>query len=548
LVPDNSIVQLKLDYPITDRGGMEPDFMNFKFEFGRNPGLIDILENIDKAAKDKKIKGIYLDLSSLPVGIATIEEIRNALQKFKDESGKFIISYAEAYSQKAYYLASVSDTVIIHPEGNMMLKGLHTEITFFKNMLDKIDVEAQIIRHGTYKSAVEPFMMDHMSPANREQTVAFVGSIWNNIVEDISASRSISVKELNRLADNLLIRTPDDAVTYGLADAMMYEDEVFNLLAELTGRNADEKLELVSLKKYQDAIIPELLKKVPAHKIAVVFAQGSIVDGKGEINNIGSERVTKMIRKVRKDTTIKAIVLRVNSPGGSALASDVIWRETVLAAKQKPLVVSMGDVAASGGYYISCAADSVFASPTTITGSIGVFGVIPNMEGLLTNKIGLNFDEVKTNEHADFFGVNRPLTTFERQVIKSGIEKTYAAFTEKVSQGRNLPLERVDEIGQGRVWSGQDAKSIGLIDTFGGLTEAIEAAAQLAGVEGNYRLMRYPVEKEPLQVILDEIMGREPEARVAAELGPVYKYYQYFQEIRNMQGIQTRLPFLIDIE
>lgn len=548
LVSDNSVLHMKLNYPINDRGVNDFNFASFSSLMDESMGLIDILENIEKAKQDDNIKGIFVDLRDIQAGLSTIQEIRDALADFK-ESGKFIVSYSEFYSQTGYYLASVSDSVILHPEGDMMFKGINAEIMFFKDMLDKLDVEAQIIRHGKFKSAVEPFMMDHMSEANKKQTRTYVQSIWDKLVGDIARDRNLEMAEINNIADKLLIQSADDAKELGFADLLLYEDEVMELLKERSGREDEEKPELVKLTSYKDAIVEELRETVPKNKIAVVFAEGSIQTEKGSELTISSDVTAKHLRKARNDTTIKAIVFRVNSPGGSALASDVIWRETVLAAKEKPFIVSMGDLAASGGYYISAGADAILANPTTLTGSIGVFGMIPNMEGLLTDKIGLDFDNVKTNDNAGFVSVNRSLTDYEREVLQKGVERTYEVFTSRVAEGRDMTMEEVDEIGQGRVWSGVDAKRIGLIDEFGGLNDAMAKAAEMAEIEkDDYRVMRIPEKKDPVEAIMDELTGRSSSAKMKSELGPFYSYYEYLKELSEMQGTQARLPYQITIK
>lgn len=547
LVSEGSVLKLNLNYPINDRGIAQPNFADFTSFMEKPIGLVDILENIEKAKKDNNIEGVYLDLTGLQTGMASVQEIRQALKEFK-ESGKFIVSYAENYSQTSYYLASVADTLYLHPEGTIDFKGLNAEVMFFKNMLDKIDVDVQVVRHGSFKSAVEPFVMDHMSEANREQTSQYINSMWNEIVSAISESRGITKDKINHVADKLLVTNPKDALDYKFADGLMYKDEVLEHFRKQLNKDKVKDLDFVSLKKYQDAIVKELRETIPKNKIAVVFAQGPIQSGEGGNRlSIGSEKVSRLLRKARKDTTIDAVVFRVNSPGGSALASDVIWRETVLASKEKPFMVSMGDMAASGGYYISCGADSIFANPTTLTGSIGVFGIIPNMKGLLNEKLGLTFDNVKTNENAGYISVNRPMTPYERKVMKNNIENIYTAFTEKVAKGRNMSVDQVDEIGQGRVWSGVNAKENGLVDQYGGLMDAIKAAAQKAGIEDDYRLIKYPEKKEPLQAFIDELTGREKTVAVKEELGPFYSYYKYLKNIYNMEGPQTRLPYEVRI-
>ncbi len=550
-IPTNSVLHIKLDYPITDRGGYNAEF-NFASNFSdsffdKQAGLIDILENIEKAKFDDNIKGIFLDLNEVQAGVASTQEIREALADFKS-SGKFIISYAENYSQKGYYLASVADEVFINPQGFILFKGINAQITFFKNLLDKLGVEAQIIRHGKYKSAIEPFVMDHMSQANKEQTSKFIQSIWDSMIKSIATSRSLTTAEINKIADELLLQSADAAIKYRFVDKKLYLDQVYVYLKEKSGLEVSKKIALVSMNDYVDVPV-STRKRLPKDKIAVIFAQGEIVDGSGSGQKITSEKTAEMIRKARKDKSIKAIVLRVNSPGGSALASDVIWRETILAKAEKPLVVSMGDVAASGGYYISCAADKIFANETTITGSIGVFGMIPNLKKLLNEKVGLDYDQVKTNENAGFISLNRPLTEFERNVLQKNVERTYGEFIGKVAKGRAITVQQVDNIGQGRVWSGVDAKPIRLIDAFGGLNDAIAEAAKLAKIEDNaYRLRKYPEVKDPFTTIMDELNDDHGHKKVKQLLGPFYKQYEALQQINEMKGIQTRLPFTISLD
>ena len=546
LVANNSILTIKLNYPINDRGVAQPVYTDITSFTNQPVGLKDILKNIKKASIDDKIKGIYIEASNPMAGIASLQEIRNALKEFK-KSGKFIISYSENYSQASYYLSSVADTIYINPEGSILFKGLNAEIMFYKNLLEKLDVKAQIIRHGKFKSAVEPFFLEKMSKANKEQTKKYISSIWNELVIDIAESRDISTKEINNIADKLLLQSADDAVRLKFADKKVYKDELLKILHEAAGVKQDSKLSVINMKEYVDALVPTTNKHLSRNKIAVIYAQGSINSGKGEDLTIGSESTSLLIRKARKDSTIKAIVFRVNSPGGSALASDVIWRETILAAKAKPFVVSMGDVAASGGYYISCGADSIFASPTTITGSIGVFGVIPNFQGLVTNKIGITFDNVKTNDNAGYISVTRPLTSYERDILQNNVEKTYDTFITKVSKGRKISKTQIDNIGQGRVWSGVDAKEIGLIDAFGGLNRAILSATRMAKIENDYRIIEYPKEISPIEKIMKKLTNNDKSIAIKTELGPFFSYYNYLKEIYEMKGIQARLPYEINI-
>ena len=547
IVPKNTVLQLKFDEAITDRSSNNPleNFNIYSMKSGESLGLNDILDNIKKAKSDENIKGIYLDLGTLSTGIATLEEIRNALIDFKN-SKKFIISYAEGYSQKAYYLASVSDKIYLNPQGTIDFKGLGGEIMFYKGLLEKLDVNVQIIRHGKFKSAVEPFILDKMSKPNREQTLKYLNSIWEHLLSGISESRKISINELNAIADSFKIQKAEDAVTCKLADKLMYKDEIIAELRSRLGIKENDKISMMSINKYMNA--PDKLRKISKtkDKIAVIYAIGEIEGGNGNDKTIGSERISEAIRCARLDSNVKAVVLRVNSPGGSALASDVIWREVVLTKKVKPIVASMGDVAASGGYYISCAASKIIADPNTITGSIGVFGMIPNFKGLLNNKLGITMDYVKTNNHADFGTVYRPMTVEEKEFYQTDVENIYHSFISHVAEGRGMTVAQVDSIGQGRVWCGVDAKEIGLIDEFGGLDKAIETAAKLAKIS-DYKLQSLPLQKDAFTKIIENITGNSEDVLLKKELGDAYEYFQYIQSIKNMKGVQARLPYMINI-
>lgn len=547
-ISDNSILHIKFEGIVNDRSSNNP-FEGFDFNNMKNKtelGLNDILKTLKKAKDDPKIKGIFLDLSDIQFGVATLEEIRNELKEFK-KSGKFIYSYSETYSQKAYYLATVSDVIALNKEGSIDFHGLGAELMFFKGLLKKLDVEMQIIRHGKYKSAIEPFMLDKMSNENREQTRQFLSGIWEHIVGEISQARKISVDQLQNIADSLLIQTPEDALKYGFIDKIAYKDEVINDLKTKSGIDDKKDLELVTLLKYKEADPAKKEIKFTKNKIAVVYAVGSITGGEGNDAVIGSEKISKAIREARIDSTVKAIVLRVNSPGGDALASEVIWREVVLAKNTKPVVVSMGDYAASGGYYIACGATKIVASPSTITGSIGVFGMIPNMQKLFNNKLGITFDTVMTNKNAITVSGTRPLSTYQEKVIQNQIERIYKTFITHVAEGRKMSVEAVDNIGQGRVWNGYDAKKIGLIDEFGGLDKAVEIAKTLAKVD-EYKIIEYPKQKEFFQQILDELKGEEAKTKlIKSELGDNYIFYKTVQNINTMKGLQARIPYLINI-
>ena len=509
-------------------------------------GLNDILANIKKAKTDENIKGIYIEIGLISAGFATREEIRNALLDFK-ESGKFITTYSEIYTQGSYYLASVADYICMYPEGGMELRGLNSTIPFFTNALKKMGIEPQVIRHGKFKSAVEPFMLTEMSDENREQIETYMGSIWEHFLKNVASDRKLTRDRLNEMAENLEIQTTEDAVRLGLVDSLFYRDQFQNHLANLMEQENYDDINFVSLKKYNKVKNENARDKFKKEKVAVIYAQGEIQSGEGSETVIGSERISKAIRKARKDEKVKAIVLRVNSPGGSALASDVIWREMKLANEEKPVVVSMGDVAASGGYYIACASDKIYASPNTITGSIGVFGIMPNIEELMTDKIGITFDNVKTNKFADLGSVNRPLTQEEYDIIQKGVVDVYNTFTSKVAEGRDMSQENVDDIGQGRVWSGTNAMDINLIDEYGGLEAAVAGAAELAELE-DYRIYELPEQKDPFQELLEQLEEDMQTSWIKYQLGDQYKYYKTIQDIKHLKGVQARMPYQFVID
>lgn len=546
-IEPNTLLQIKLDKPVFDRAPKDP-FSFFSpegFDMEQNPGLDEILKNIEKAKSDVNIKGVFLDLGLVAQGLTIIREIRLALLDFKT-SGKFIIAHGEVYSQGAYYLASVADKVYLHPDGAIEFRGLDAEIMFLKGTLEKLDIDMQVIRHGKYKSAVEMFMLDKMSDANREQYTAMINGMWATVLTEISSSRNISQDQLNLIADNLDALDADKALAAKMVDGLLYKDELLAELKEKLGIGEDEKIATVSLAKYT-MVPPAVAEKASKNKIAVIYAIGNIIDGKGSDQTVGSIKMSEAIRQARENDKVKAIVLRVNSPGGSATASEVIRREVELAVKVKPVVVSMGDVAASGGYWISASASKILADPSTLTGSIGVFGLIPNMGGLFSNKLGITFDHAMTNKLADFPNVTRPLTSYETIMFERQIDKIYNNFLTLVSEGRKIERNQVDSIGQGRVWCGTDALRLGLIDQFGGLRDAIKIAAELASVT-DYNIWSLPAQKDPFQQIIDELTGNVSTGRMEKELGEYYPIYQYLKQIKDYQGIQARLPFDIKVK
>jgi len=547
-ISENSVLVLKAGVPVPDRSDPNPfaglDLINMSLSPA--PGLNDILSNLEKAASDKKIKGILIENDLLPSGWGTTEEIRNALKKFREESGKFVISYGDyILPQEGYYLSTAADRIYVNPSSMVDFKGLSGEVMFYKKALEKLGVEMQITRHGKFKGAVEPFVLDKLSDENRAQIRDYVGSIWNHAVKMMSESRGIPEDQLNFLADSLAGFTADGAFDKKLVDGLLFRDELNDTLKALSGLTSDDKISFVSMTKYTKVPNP---KKVYSTKtrIAVIYASGSIVMSKGNDNNIGGKRYAELIRKERKDSSVKAIVLRVNSPGGIAMAADEIWREMELTAKIKPVVISMGNYAASGGYLISAPATKIYADPTTISGSIGVFGQIPNVEKLMEQKLGITTETVKTNNYSDFPSVFRPLSVYEKEVLQMSVEKTYSDFVGKVSSGRKMNYESVDSIAEGRVWSGISSHKLGLVDEIGGLKDAITGAAALAGVE-TYSITELPAVEDPYTKLINQFTGELKMSLLRKELGESFRFYKELMEIRNMSGVQARLPYLIEI-
>ncbi|PAW93721.1 signal peptide peptidase SppA [Mucilaginibacter sp. MD40] len=550
-VESNSILHIKFDYQINERTPNNP-FNNLPF-FGdrkRNLGLNDILTSIKKAKTDDRIKGIFLDESYMMNGQATTEEIRNALLDFK-KSGKFIMAYSEVYTQGFYYLASVADKVYLNPKGIFEFKGFSSQITFLKGALDKLGIEAQVIKVGTYKSAVEPFVLTKMSDANRTQVTSYLNAMYGHFLSGISTARNINKDTLFNYANSGRIQLPEDALKYKLVDGLKYKDEILDDLKHRTGKAVKNDVASVELDDYTKSEIDATTnpKEVTANKrIAIVYASGEISGGEGDDNSIGSETISKALRKVRTDDKVKAVVLRVNSPGGSALASDVIWREVMLTKKVKPIIVSMGDVAASGGYYISCAADSIFAEPNTITGSIGIFSILPNMQKLFNDKLGVTFDGVKTGKFADLGDVSRPLTPEERALLQNDVNHGYDTFTKAVANGRKKTQAYINSIGQGRVWTGTQALSIGLVDRLGNINDAVKCAAKKANLK-DYKLVSYPEQKSALDKFGEGLSAEVKAHFVKAELGENYRIYEQIKSVTKMMRTpQMRMPYDIVIQ
>ncbi|NQV01689.1 MAG: signal peptide peptidase SppA [Bacteroidia bacterium] len=543
-ISEKSVLYLNFNKPITDRAPKMPFYLN-PMSAGSVLGLDEILKSIAKAKQDENIRGIYLNTENINTGMATLQEIREALVDFKS-SGKFLVSYGNYYTQAAYYLATTADHLLLNPEGGMLFKGLNAKLMFLKGTLQKLDVDVQIIRHGKFKAATEPLFLDKMSGENREQITSMITDLWDQVISDISEARKIEPSELNRLADNLLIQTAADAMHYGLVDTILYKDELLARLRKMLEIDSTAKIVSVTLDSYMK--VADKNRSTAREKVAVVYASGNVVDGEGNEDNIGGERISRAIRKAREDKRVKAIVLRVNSGGGSALASEVIWREIDLTSKEKPVVASFGDVAASGGYYIACAASTIMAEPTTITGSIGVWAAIPNLKGLMNNKLGITFDNAMTNKNADFIPIMKPLTRYQQAILQKDVDHIYDLFSNRVASGRHMTVEKVDSIGQGRIWSGTEALKLGLVDTLGGLDAAIKLAASLADLT-DYRIVSLPVLKDPLEQLLEQLTGKSaPIVYLKQALGEEYHYFEYLYQLREMKGVQARMEYRITIK
>jgi len=540
---------MRLDYDIPERTNeddLASALLSFDMGLKQNDvsGMNDILANIESAATDPNIAGIFLELSSIGTSTANIEEIRNQLIKFR-ESGKFVISYAETMAQNAYYLATASDEIYINPQGMLDVHGMAAQVMFYKNLLDKLDIEMQIIRgpNNKFKSAVEPYFLDKMSDANREQYEKLLGSVWFKIVSDISETRGVSIERINELADNLnLIFDAKAALEENFIDGLLYRDQIITLIKDKAGIDAKADIDILQNSQYANARVQP--KSQPS-KIAIIYASGQIYDGEGDNSKIGSVTLSKAIREAREDDNVKAIVMRVNSPGGSALASEVIRREVELARQEKPFVISMGNYAASGGYWISSEGDRIFADATTLTGSIGVFGTFPNAQKFLNDKIGLTFDGVKTNENADFGRISQPLTPYQKSMLQKYVGETYNDFTALVARTRNLRQSYVDSIGQGRVWSGIDALELGLVDEIGGIDKAILYAAQQANLT-DYSIKAYPEQEDLMQKLMNgNIQEPYVNSLLKKKFGSNYSYIQTLENIKNIDGIQALMPFTI---
>lgn len=537
-VKENSILYLHIDRPIE-----EYEFEDPLAELGLAPkaiGLVQLKQSLHNAKEDENIKGVFLEIPMLfTAGFSTIEEIRNYLQDFK-ESGKFIIAYSQNYSEAAYYLGTIADYVTMHPEGDLEFNGLSADVIFFKDLLEKLNIKPQVFRVGTFKSAVEPFTRTDMSEESKLQMKVMLEGVYTNMLDRISEQRGITVEELRNISDKMLVRRPQDAIDKKLVDHLFYRDEINNLIREKLGLEEKTEIHFIDYNKYKTSFSTF---KDSENELAVIVANGNIVEGEGDNYSIGGENYAKEIRKARLDENIKAIVLRINSPGGSFVASDIMWREIMLAAEEKTVIASMSNLAASGGYYMAMACDTIVAMPNTITGSIGIFGIIPDMSGFFNEKLGITFDVVKTGEISDLYTVVRPLSDREKRIIQNDVEAGYETFVSKAARGRGMTVEQVKEVASGRVWTGEQALEHNLVDIMGDLDLAIGIASENAGIADDYKVRYYPKPKTFLEQLLNDMGTNAREAVLKQELGIYYNQYKQIKNLKDQRGLMSRMEF-----
>ncbi|MDW7690462.1 signal peptide peptidase SppA [Flammeovirgaceae bacterium SG7u.111] len=543
-VKSNSILTLKLNKPIKEQGQEDPfSELNIPFAPELPMGLDQIKQSIAKAAMDDRIEGIYLDLSTVGAGFSSLEEIRKSLVAFQD-SGKFVVAYGEYFSEGAYFLAAAANEAYLHPLGAIELNGLSAELTFYKGLFDKIGVKPEIFRVGKYKSAVEPYIRKEMSEENRQQISAYINGLYDFYLARVSENREIPLEKLTEISDQSLVREAEDAKELGLIESLAYHDEVMDILRNKLGLESDDKINFIGLGKYSKAGVKGA-SKYNKNKIAVLVAEGEMQMGKSTDGVMGAETIVSEIRKVRKDDNVKAVVFRINSPGGSALAADLIWRELMLLKEKKPVIASMSDVAASGGFYIAAACDTIMAQPNTITGSIGVFGMFLNPNELMTEKLGITFDVEKTGELSDFGSVGHELTDVERQIIQTSVERTYEIFTQKVADGTGLSQDSVKELASGRVWTGQQAFDRGLIHMLGDFEKSVAIAAEKAELEaGDFQLKYFPQKKDFLTELLEGMSTQMKQSQLESELGELYPVLKEMKKLKAQNGkVQVLMPF-----
>ncbi len=541
IIENNSVLYLDLEAPIAEQAVDDPLAELIPGEQA-SIGLLQLKQAIAYAKNDPKVEGIYLNTQYLMTGYASIEEIRESLVDFK-ESGKWVVAYSGNYSEGSYYLATAADKIYLNPEGQLELNGLSISVTFFKRMLDKLEIKPQIFRVGDFKSAVEPFVRENLSEENRLQLNATIHGIYGTVLEKISEGRDIPVEQLKALSEKMAVRTAGDALTHGLVDSLYYEDQVRDDLRTRLGLGKDEDIEFVRYNTYRKSI--ETVSS--SNEVAVIIADGEIMPGRADNGIVGAATMVKEIRKARTSSRVKAIVLRVNSPGGVFQAGDEIWREIVLAGREKPVIASMSDYAASGGYYLAMACDTIVAQPATITGSIGVFSVLFDLSQFLGNKIGVTSEEVKTGDVGGLITVTRPLTDTEKNIWQKQTDEIYETFTRKAAAGRGMRQEEIKKIASGRVWTGTQAKANGLVDVLGGFNDAVNIAAQRAGVEGDFRVRFYPQPKSFLEQLTAGWDEQVKARALRTEMGDAYLFYQQWEKVRRYQGVQARFPFELEV-
>lgn len=543
-VKENSVLFLPLGGIVSERTPEDPFEGLFPNQGPAYIGLLDILEVIKNAKADDNIKGIYMEHGFISGGFASLKEIRDALVDFKT-SGKFIYSYGEYVSEGDFYLGSVADELYLNPQGSLEFNGFSANISFFKGTLEKLEIEPEIFRVGEFKSAIEPFIRKDMSEENKLQINSFLNSAHETFLNDIAATKNIPVEKLREISSEMKVRKVADAVDYGLASTVAYEDEMKSLLKLKLGLEEDANITFISWKRYVKSIKP---KEISKNRIAVIVAEGEILMGEGDEGQIGAEKFAREIRNARESSRVKAIVLRINSPGGSLTGSDIIWREIMLTKEKKPIIASMGDYAASGGYYLSMPCDTIVAQPNTITGSIGIFGMLFNMEKFLENKLGITFDVVKTGEYSDIMTVTRSLSDFERQIIQDGVNDGYETFTSKAAEARGMSLEKLKEVAGGRVWTGVQAHELGLVDLLGSFDDAVKIAADKADLGDDYLISFYPRQ----QSVFDQLFSKaskEMEARsLKSNYGMLAPYVKQIKNLQHLEGIQARMPFSMEIK
>lgn len=543
VVEENSVLYINLSGIITERVAEDPFAELFPDEGDTQLPLLKTLASIEAAKYDSNIEGIYMEHGYISGGYAALDEIRLALEDFKS-SGKFVYSYGEYISEGNYYVASVADEIVLNPIGSLEFNGLNASVTFFKGLFEKLDIEAQIFRVGTYKSAVEPFFRKDMSEANKEQMTSFVNDIYDNILNNISSSRSIELNSLREISDQMLVRKAEDAAEFGLVTKVAYENQVKDMIKTRMDIAQDDKIKFINLRNYMKTVDSDY----SSNKVAVIVADGEIVSGNGDLESVGSEKFMKAIKAARESKRVKAVVIRINSPGGSMVASDVMWNEIMLTKKEKPVIASMSNMAASGGYYMAMPCDTIVAQSMTITGSIGIFGMIPNLGNFLENKLGITNDGVSTGQYSDLYRVSSALNPQEKAIIQTSVERGYETFTSKAAEGRNMTQDDIKAVASGRVWTGSQAKERGLVDILGTYNDAVQLAASKAGISDDYAVKYYPTLKSKWEEIFSSVL-EETETRIFhANYGEMAKYIDAIKELEKYQGVQARMPFEVEIK